>query len=107
MALYNERVTQAHRGCDDRTALTWACLCAWIDGTVRTLAADDFKTYRLPGAGPDCDQDEAWTRECMHAQAAGDKDRERLADQLSQLLEREFRQTGRSCKSNEERGGQR
>ena len=22
-----------------------------IDGAVRTLAADDFKTYRLPGAG--------------------------------------------------------
>src|SRR5579864_2183631 len=62
----------------DRTPFPWACLCAWIDGTVCTLAADDFKTYRLPGAGADCDQDEAWTGECVHASASGDQNRRRL-----------------------------
>src|SRR4051794_17579898 len=36
---------------DDRTTLPWACLCTWINGTVFTLAADDFQTYCLPGAG--------------------------------------------------------
>src|ERR1700756_4493919 len=51
----------------DREALPWACFCARLDGTVCTLAADDFKTYCLPGAGADCDQDEAWTREYLHA----------------------------------------
>src|ERR1700685_1804562 len=78
-----------------------------MDRTVRTLAADDFKTYRLPGARADCDQDEAWTRECVHAEARSDKDRQRLGDSLSPVLGRELRQTGSSCQSNEERGGQR
>ena len=55
------------RRANDRTAFTWTCLCAWIDGTVCTLVADDFKTYCLPGAGADCDQDEAWTREYLQA----------------------------------------
>jgi hypothetical protein len=35
--------------------------------TVCTFAADDFKTHCLPGAGADCNQDKAWTRECVHA----------------------------------------
>src|SRR5262249_11386253 len=52
---------------DDRAALPWACLCARLDGTVCTLAADDFKTYCLPGPGADCDQDEAWAREYLQA----------------------------------------
>ena len=74
----------------DRTALAWACLGAWIDGTVCTLPADDFKTYCLPGAGADCDQDEAWTRECMHAAARGDQKSRRLGVQLSPILEESF-----------------
>src|SRR5581483_7598383 len=60
------RLVRSHPAGDDRTALTWACFCAWFDGTVCTLAADDFETYCLPGAGADCDYDEAWTRECVH-----------------------------------------
>src|SRR5215469_17078111 len=76
----------------DRTTLAWPCLCAWLDGTVCTLAADDFKTYCLPGAGADCDQGQAWTREYLHAQAEGDQDGQRLGDQLSPVLGRKFRQ---------------
>src|SRR5437588_8591605 len=36
---------------DGRTTLPRACLSARLDGTVCTVAADDFKTYRLSGAG--------------------------------------------------------
>src|SRR5581483_12336981 len=56
---------------DDRAALPWACVCASVDGTVCALAADDFKTYCLPGAGADCGQDQAWTREYLHTEASG------------------------------------
>src|SRR5271167_4172187 len=92
---------------NDRATLPWACLCARIDGAVCTLTADDFKTYCLPGAGADCDQDEAWTRECVRAQASGDKDGQRLGRLLSPILGREFRQAGRGCESNEKNGGRR
>src|SRR6185437_15131487 len=43
--------------------------------------------------------------ERVHAQARGDKDSQRLGDQLSPILGREFRQAGCSCESNEKRGG--
>src|SRR5437763_17014723 len=92
---------------DSRTPLPRACLSARLDGTVCTVAADDFKTYRLSGAGAACDQDQARTREYLHAQATGDQDCQRVGDQLSPVLGREFRQAGRSCETNQKRGGQR
>src|ERR1700685_840879 len=89
---------------DDRTALPWAGIRAWIDGTLCTLAADDFKTYCLPGAGADCGQDEAWARECLHAEARDDKDSKRLGLLLPPILGREFRQAGCGGESDEKRG---
>ncbi len=73
-----------------RATLAWACLCAWLDGAVCTFAADDFKTHRLPGAGADRGQDEAWTRECVHAEARGDQDSQRLGDEYRRFWEESF-----------------
>src|SRR6202020_2027901 len=43
----------------------------------------------------------------MHTEARGHQDSRQLGDELSPILGRELRQTGSSCQSNEERGGQR
>ncbi len=40
-----------------------------FDGALSTVAANDFKTYCNPGAGADCDQDEARTGERVQAEA--------------------------------------
>ena len=92
---------------DDRATCPWACLGAWLSGAVSTLAADDFKTYCVSGASADCDEDQARAGEYLHTKAEGDQDSERLGNQLSPVLGREFRQAGCGGQSNEERGGQR
>jgi len=74
-----------------------------LTATVRTFAADDFKhiAYLVRARIVIKTKRDG---ECVHAQASGDQEGQRLGDQLSPILEKEFRQAGMVVNEIKKRG---